>query len=189
MAHDYAHRPQRTRTAAVPAGRFHWVSFVAGVGLGIAVTVAGAMLPGWLAKERVAVPVTAASPADVQPTKGDATTRYEFYERLPRVRVGTDTTPYGGGASTPAPADALPQESPEFVLQAGSFRNREDADRLRVSLEEVGFNAITTAVTLGGGTTRHRVLVGPFDSEPEVHRALTQLRERDIDALLMARKG
>lgn len=198
MAHDYAHRPQRARAQAAPATRFHWTSFGSGVAIGVALTVSAVTAPRWW-------PTNEAPPPKVEEASvpADKTPRYEFYERLPRVQVATDPTPYGAPISpressaqkeptlttpsntTPAGTDGDPSE---FVLQAGSFSNREDADRLRGTLEAMGLNSIATTVRVGG-VQRHRVLVGPFATEVDVHRALTQLRERDIDALLMARKS
>jgi len=202
MPRDYAHRPRRTRNAPTTRTRFHWSSFAIGLALGIVTTVAGAMLPELLAGGSTAGTaesattddaLVAAETAAAAPTKPESETRYEFYERLPRVHVETDTAAYGGPieptATAAAAQGAQTRTSPtEYVLQAGSFRNLEDADRLRGMLAALGLDASTSTVTLAGGATRHRVLVGPFDSEPAVHRALTQLREKDIDALLMARK-
>ena len=83
---------------------------------------------------------------------------------------------------TPAPSG-----KGDFLLQAGSFTNASDADKLRATLQSQGLNTATTTVTLSNGVVRHRVIVGPFNTSAETQRALTQLRAQNIEALVLAR--
>ena len=162
---------QRNRQSA-----FHWGSFGAGIALGIAFTLAGALLPEWwgsLAPTVVAKPVA----GEAAPV-----TRFEFFEKLPNEKISPRPEPTE--ATSPPVADG-PRE---FLLQAGSFTNKEDADRLRATLAQSGWNTETATVTLSSGATRHRVIVGPFSSSQETQRAITQLRKQDVDALVLARK-
>jgi hypothetical protein len=163
-------RPRHRQSA------FHWGSFGAGIALGIAVTLAGWLLPEWWGSR-----AAASAP---QPTAGDATpiTRFEFFERLPNEKISSH--PETAQPLTPSVAEA-PRE---FLLQAGSFTNKEDADRLRATLSQSGWNTETATVTLSSGATRHRVIVGPFSSSQDTQRAITQLRKQDVDALVLARK-
>ena len=82
---------------------------------------------------------------------------------------------------TPAPASA----SREYRVQAGSFREKKEADRLRASLALGGFESrIQTRDTAGG--TRHRVMLGPFRGRDAAEAAKARLRAaQGIDALIV----
>ena len=72
------------------------------------------------------------------------------------------------------------------MLQAASFRSREDAERLRAALLLMDLPAATEAKSLSSGHW-YRVTVGPFDSPVQAQRALTRLREKDIAAIRLNR--
>lgn len=187
MAQDFANgqrhkRALRSDSRNSPRQRqsaFHWGSFGAGIALGIAFTLAGALLPEWWGSR----PVAANPPV---PVASDSTpvTRFEFFERLPNEKIAT--RPDRPETKTRPPLTS--EGTHEFLLQAGSFTNREDAERLRETLAQAGWNTETTTVTLSSGATRHRVIVGPFASSQDTQRAITQLRKQDVDALVLARK-
>jgi hypothetical protein len=186
MATDFANGPRRKRdvkraTRARPRQResaFHLGSFGAGIALGIAFTLAAVLLPEWW---KSAAPQTAAPPpvavADPVPV-----TRFEFFDKLPGDTVA---------AHERTDSDRLPNaagDAPrEFLLQAGSFTNDEDAQHLRSSLLAMGLKCETAAVTLSSGAVRHRVIVGPFASAAETEHAMTRLRDQNIEALVLAR--
>jgi cell division protein FtsN len=169
-----AHAARRRRDSA-----FHPGSFGAGVALGIAFTLAGALLPQWWRDGAAKAP-------PVQPPPGESVpaTRFEFFDRLPNDRVSAPT-------QAPAKQDAVipppPSRKGDFLLQAGSFTNAVDAERLSATLQAQGLHTDTATVTLSNGAIRHRVIVGPFASSTETQRALTRLREQDIEALVLAR--
>jgi cell division protein FtsN len=177
-----SHRPSRSRRR--PA--FHGGSFAAGVVLGVLLTVTGVLLPDLLDEEVTTAPPTATAVAPVTP-------RFEFFDSLPKSRVPTDPRPYQAAtprresAAAPAPAPAA-APGVEYLLQAGSFTTRADADNLRDTLADLGLPANTVLAQLPNGVERHRVIIGPFAAEPDVRRAQTTLRERNIDALMLARR-
>ena len=184
MPQDFANGGRRTRSPRSdvrtrPRRRespFHWGSFGAGITLGIALTLAGQLLPQWRG-ERTAPKAPPTTPGDTTPI-----TRFEFFDRLPNEKISarppTDAPTKPGATSEPS----------EFSLQAGSFTNKEDADRLRDSLVQSNFAAETAKVQLASGAVRYRVIVGPFASSQDTQRAITQLRKQDVDALVLARK-
>ena len=91
-------------------------------------------------------------------------------------------------ASKPAAAKAETAERAEsksptiYLLQAASFRNKDDADAMRAALLLEGLNASLDEVRRADGAL-HRVMVGPFASERAMERTLTQLRAKDIPAM------
>jgi len=171
-------RQSRAPRRAANNPLFHGPSFFTGIAVGVAATVVGALLPGWWDASAVKQPE---SGAVTQQQSAPAETQFEFWNELPRDRVTTNTDVY---------RDATPTESPErieYLVQAGSFEQLADANRLRASLLLLGLDTNTRTVSLDNGATWHRVLVGPFDSERDTRRAITRLREQRIEPLLLKR--
>jgi cell division protein FtsN len=158
-------------------GGVHWGSFGGGLVVGVALTLTGALLPELLTdtpaargKSRTPPPATSAAP------------RFEFFDTLPNSRESVDTRPYERLTPNSTRDDLV------YLLQAGSFSSREDAERLRASVLLTGLEATVSEATLASGAQRYRVIAGPFLKEPEMRRAMTKLREQNINPLLLARK-
>ncbi len=69
-----------------------------------------------------------------------------------------------------------------YILQAGSFRNAEDADSLRAQVILLGLNAYIRPGEVKGEFW-HRVLVGPLDSAIKLNRAQDKLAEAGIESI------
>ncbi|MBK1725869.1 SPOR domain-containing protein [Halorhodospira neutriphila] len=76
-----------------------------------------------------------------------------------------------------------------YLLQAGSFRRQEAADRMRASLALAGLRAEIHTVELDNGERWHRVRVGPFTERERLEQARARMESRDIQPLLLRRKG
>jgi len=70
------------------------------------------------------------------------------------------------------------------VLQVGSFRKLNEADSLKANLALLGVEANIETVKVNKDTW-HRVRVGPYTNLAELNRTRRQLRQNDIDSLLM----
>lgn len=105
--------------------------------------------------------------------------RYEFYEMLAKSEVLVPVLEALKGGS--GGSDAI------YLLQAGSFRAAEDAERLRVNLLLLGFDVETHPVDLDGNVW-HRVMVGPFASPSDLRHAQARLRAEEIDSIPLSRK-
>ncbi|HEX7037627.1 MAG TPA: SPOR domain-containing protein [Pseudomonadales bacterium] len=149
---------------------FHAPSFSAGVVMGAAVVLGAAYLPELLGGENPAEPT---APAAAAP---EPELTFEFDDLLRNSRVTADPDIY---ATDPEPAAAADEE---ILLQAASFRSREDAERLRAALLLMDLPATTSSITLSSGLW-YRVTVGPFERKVEAERALTRLREKNIAAI------
>jgi len=71
-----------------------------------------------------------------------------------------------------------------YVLQAGSYRNQSDADRVRAQLKLQGVNATVQRVAVDNDVW-HRVRIGPIRDLAEVNRVRAQLQAADIDGLVI----
>ena len=152
-------------------------SFIAGVAVGGATALLVVYLAG-----RDSDPVeVVADPAVTESPQPEID--ISFFQVLPgqEVKTGAEDDESTGPAPT---ADLGPQE---YIVQAASFTRRADADKLRAQLMLDGMEvAIATSPQAGGGL-RHRVLVGPFNDQADAQATRSALREREIQATILAR--
>jgi cell division protein FtsN len=92
------------------------------------------------------------------------------------------------GQTPPAPPSvAKAPATTEFFLQAGSFRKREDADKVRAQIIMLGQN-----VQVESGTVReevwYRVLVGPFANREQLALAQKSLAASGFSNLLLQQR-
>lgn len=119
--------------------------------------------------------------------------RFDFYQLLKESEVEVKAEPppahtdnRGTQPRTPA---ARPEEKIEYVLQVGSFKRPEDADRLRAQLILLNLDARIETVKLRNAEVWHRVLVGPFPNQASVTRARVTLANNEIESLILKRKA
>lgn len=82
--------------------------------------------------------------------------------------------------------DSEPSEYTQYVLQAGSFRAVDDADRRRGELALLGLESSIEQMDTDTGSW-HRVYIGPFDSRSAMAKARALTAQSDIDTLLLKR--
>jgi cell division protein FtsN len=101
--------------------------------------------------------------------------RFDFYAILPEVEVKVPDWAF----SEPSSVSSEPQvqEVASFVLQAGAFKNYEDADRAKANLALLGISANIQRVILNGRDVWFRVLIGPFSDVADFDDA----RQRLVD--------
>lgn len=135
----------------------------------------------------------------------DKPVTFEFYTMLPQQEVVAPVTGNKTTVATPQPAPSAdksakpaasttpaatatttPAASPaagKYMLQAGSFRTREEADRRRASLVLSGLNVSIQDVKVASGETWFRVMVGPFADESSMQKGRQQLAALKVDTL------
>jgi cell division protein FtsN len=187
VARDYKNSKRRTGGSSNLSGI---AGFVVGLALGLAVAV-GVYLFDRRPAARLAQespPMTrdeapaAAKTAKPAPASQDAETQFEFYEMLPKFEV---VIPEQDGAAAPAAPGAGPVEKPgAYILQAGSFRNAADADRVRAQIALQGVESKIQKVTIDRDTW-HRVRVGPITNLQQLEDTRSKLRNARIDALVI----
>ena len=81
------------------------------------------------------------------------------------------------------------EEGHAYLLQAGSFRSHDDAERMRATLALVGLPAQIHTVELDDGAEWHRVRVGPFDDSERLEEAALRMEDNDIQPLMLRQDG
>lgn len=122
----------------------------------------------------------------VQAPPPAAKTRFDFYTILPEMEIAVpeEELPTTPGATPSKPLIA----SGSYILQAGSFKTLEQADRMKASLALLGLEANIESVTINNKESWHRVRIGPYHNLDDLNRARRRLQENNIEALLLKLK-
>lgn len=175
--------------AAAGRGIPPWLWLVSGLVIGIFVAFLFQLEPG-----RESVKRDTSPPQQVQqkqPTKpAEPQARYDFYTLLPESEqlVPESSVPKQAPPEPPKKEDAKPQDTTRFFLQAGSFRKRGDADRVRAQILMLGLDVKLEDAKLGDGETWYRVQVGPFQDRSSVNQAQKTLAGNGYDNLLLQQR-
>jgi cell division protein FtsN len=111
----------------------------------------------------------------------EAGERYDFYEMLPNFEVVVPEKDREVKRDLPA---AKIERPGVYVLQAGSYRNQADADRVRAQLALQGIDAKVQRVAVDNDVW-HRVRIGPISDLADLNRVRKQLQAAEIDGLVI----
>lgn len=111
----------------------------------------------------------------------DSADSYDFYDMLPKFEVVVPEKDTEVKRDLPA---ARVDRPGVYVLQAGSYRNLPDAERVRAQLKLQGIDAKVQRVAVDNDVW-HRVRIGPITDLAEVNRVRAQLESADIDGLVI----
>jgi cell division protein FtsN len=183
-ARDYRKGAVR-RGRGASAGFSGWTGVAIGLAVGLAVA-AGV----WhykskppaepvAAKAKKPAPMSARDEApDKEPGSGSD---YTFYDRLKNFEVVIPEKEKDVHRDVRPAPETRPGT---YVLQAGSYKNFADADRIRAQLALQGVESKVQKVTVDTDTW-HRVRIGPITNLDELNRIRTRLRQADVDALVI----
>jgi cell division protein FtsN len=185
MARDY--RPKRK-----PAGRFSgWTGLACGLGLGLAI--AGAV---YIKDHRPDAPAARIAKVDKKKRPSneppdaegadsgaaeDSAKSYTFYDMLPKFEV---VVPEKEKDVRPDIRAVPETRRGTYVLQAGSYKNFADADRVRAKLALQGVESKVQKVSVDNDTW-HRIRIGPISNLDELNRLRSILRKADVDVLVI----
>jgi cell division protein FtsN len=159
----------------------------------------GALAVAWLepAPEAVLASIKAMRGESESPratARAERKPRFEFYHLLPEMEVAVPEHEL----DAPAPRERLPPpaqpgETPApargaYVIQVGSFKGRDEAERLRATLALQGIEAHVQSVAIDGRQTWHRVRLGPFDGFQAMNEMRKRLRRLDVSAMVLELK-
>lgn len=170
-------RPPAQQSPPATLSAAHVQGFIAGTVAGLLMGAAGVI---WLIDDDGrARPVPAQ--LDAAPEEESARPRFDFYTLLPEEELQL-ATPQAGSAGEHNEPSAYRQ----YILQAGSFRRPEDADRRKGELAFLGLESEIERSENDSGVW-YRVYIGPFESRSEMARARSLSAQADIDTLLLKR--
>ena len=181
MARDY--RPKRSK----PGSFSGWIGLACGLGLGLGVAAvvylkdhrldAPAASAGKIAKKKI----HGSEAPDGGDTGADDSKSYAFYEMLPKFEV---VVPEKDKDVRPD-IKPVPETRPgTYMLQAGSYKNFADADRVRAQLALQGIESKVQKVTIDSDTW-HRIRIGPISKLDELNRLRQVLRKADVDVIVV----
>jgi cell division protein FtsN len=182
-ARDY--KPKRKST-----GFSGWTGALCGLALGL-----GVAAVVYIKDHRPDVPIAKAGKMDRRKSRGneppdteaadsgteDSTKSYAFYDMLPKFEV---VIPEKERVVRPDLKSTPETRRGTYVLQAGSYKNFADADRVRAQLALQGIESKVQKVTMGDESW-HRVRIGPISKLDELNRLQQLLRKADVDALVI----
>ncbi|EAR61427.1 SPOR domain-containing protein [Neptuniibacter caesariensis] len=123
-------------------------------------------------------PAKSQAPVVEQSTTAEDKKRFEFYEMLEKSEVKAPQV----DAYKSTPKDAKTQH--KYLLQAGSFKSKADAEQMRAQLILLGLpNVHTDTSKSKDGTLWYRVRLGPFDNRSRLSKAYDKLVQQNIQPL------
>jgi cell division protein FtsN len=158
------------------------------VGLGVAAVV-------YIKDHRPDTQVARTAKADKKKTRGteppdmeagdssreDSAKSYAFYDMLPKFEV---VVPEKDKDVRPDVKSVPETRRGTYVLQAGSYKNFADADRVRAQLALQGVESKVQKVSVDNDTW-HRIRIGPISKLDELNRLRQILRKADVDVLVI----
>lgn len=138
-------------------------------------------------------PVIPPSKPATKPAEDKA--RFEFYKELPDkqdngkpshktekpapVVTKPAPTPH---ATAPTTTQSKPADKTTYFLQAGSFTNVDDADKVKAKLALLGMEANVQPANIPDKGVWYRVRLGPYHGADEMNAALNTLKQNGINA-------
>ena len=104
--------------------------------------------------------------------------RFEFYNILPGNEEPVTEKKFQKAAKQPSLKD-------KYYLQAGSFRDTEDAENLKARIAMLGMEAYVQSADLSEKGMWHRVRVGPFTKIDAINKARSSLLQSGIKTNLI----
>ena len=196
MGQDFAKRKQGKSTRKAPARKTQAQRrsgegqsrgkglrlYVAGVLTGVFLSFIGYL--GTLPDPAVSATETG---APEQPEVVIQRPRFDFYTNLTRESIDEvqDQVEPAADVRKPPTATELPEP---YLLQAGSFRQPDDAERRRAQLLLLGLEPVIEEIS-GSNGIWFRVYLGPFESRELMVRARGLTTNQNIETLLLKRGG
>jgi len=131
-----------------------------------------------------------AATAHPKKTPREKEPRFDFYTILPELEVFIPESEINNNAKENPHYEkniANKKTTHHYIIQVGSFRNNEDAERLKASLALLGLSSNVRSVSINQDSW-HRVRLGPFKNIGRLKNALKTLKNNNIHAMTMELK-
>lgn len=122
-----------------------------------------------------------------QPADNSTLPRFDFYTILPELEVAIPEEELIAASKKPPTQNT--NNGIEYMLQAGSFRSLEQADRLKAKLALQGIVASIQTVRIKDSETWHRVRVGPINDITTLNQTRKRLSDIGVPSIVIKDKG
>ena len=112
--------------------------------------------------------------------------KFDFYTILPELEVAI---PEQELVDTPSNATSSSKPKLQYILQAGSFKKYEEADKLKARLALQGIEANIQKVKINDSDTWHRVRIGPLNTISLLNKTRRRLRSLGIASIVVKNKS
>ena len=165
LSRDFKHVKRQTPGGG--PGFNGWVGLGIGLAIGLSVALAVHLhyqnkAPAEPEPAADAPPASAIAPTEESPPPADAGPGYDFYDMLPKQEVEVPQSEAAKSAGL-----ALPKG--DVTLQAGSFKNVAEAEKLQAQLAQYGIDAKIQRFSLEDETW-YRVRIGHYDNAEAARR-------------------
>lgn len=169
-----------------------WLSFVSGLGVGLLVAFGVYLWAGQLpppamlvddigSRFRTEQNFSAAS-KDTEPELPRP--KFDFYKILPEMEVPIPDWEISSSAGA-AVSEETGLAMGTYLLQVGSFKRFEDADRAKANLALRGIAATIQRVVINGQDVWFRVHIGPLSDVAKIREMRMRLIQNDMDFILL----
>ena len=177
LSRDFKHVKRHTPGGG--PGFNGWVGLCIGLAIGLSVALAVHLhyqnkAPAEPEPAADAPPASAIAPTEESPPPADAGPGYDFYDMLPKQEVEVPQSEAAKSAGL-----ALPKG--DVTLQAGSFKNVAEAEKLQAQLAQYGIDAKIQRFSLEDETW-YRVRIGPIATVEQLETVRAKLAEAEIEA-------
>lgn len=142
----------------------------------------GAARPAAEIAKPAAPAATGEQPVTPPSDAGEAKPRFEFYNVLTDKQDAAVVAPAKPADKPQAPGNKPAAANEQQFLQAGSFPNAEDAEKLKARLALQGIEASIQTATIPGKGVWHRVRLGPYANADEMNRMRNLMKQNGMDA-------
>jgi len=178
LSRDYKHVKRHTPGAHDFNG---WIGLAAGLAIGLAVAF-GVHLHYKNLEPAVPQPAVDAPPASAQAPEEPAAlveseepARYDFYDILPNQELEVPESALQAHSARATLAEG------SITLQAGAFKQVEEAEKLQAKLAQYGIDAKIQRLSLED-ETYYRVRIGPIATVEELDTVRAKLAEAEVEA-------
>ncbi len=195
MARDYKHRAQPKRTAAKKPAVAWWKWLLVILLIGLFVFFLNYLRHSVPAGKKAAAKIEQKSSTSAKTVskstkpkhqdKKPEEPRFDFYTILPEAEVVVPDYEIKTRAREERIGKA---KSTRYMVQAGSFREFAEADKLRARLALMGIESRVEKATVGN-VVWNRVKMGPFTNSSSVSSIKERLRQDGIDVIVTEQEG
>ena len=113
--------------------------------------------------------------------------KFDFYTILPELEVAIPEQELLNTKEEPDKTSSKTIQ--QYILQAGSFKKFEEADKLKARLAFQGIEANIQKVKINDFDTWHRVRIGPLNSIKALNNTRRRLRDLGIASIVVKNKS